>query len=129
MLTSTQPTPVAQMICPTPQPAQDVPSFETLNRIARALTARLTQGILPHEQTSAWFDWLSHLSRAPGRQVELALLASAYAIRLMGLAVGQDGNPPPFEPEPTDRSFGHPAWMQMPYQWWQPGFLAQEAWG
>ena len=128
MLTSTQPTPVAQMICPAPQPAPDVPSFETLNRIARALTARVTQGISPHAQASAWFDWLSHLSRAPGRQVELALLASAYAIRLMGLAAGQDGNPPPFEPEPTDRRFADPAWMQMPYQWWQQAFLAQEAW-
>ena len=128
MLTSAQPTPVAQMICPAPQPAPDVPSFETLNRIARALTARVTQGISPHAQASAWFDWLSHLSRAPGRQVELALLASAYAIRLMGLAAGQDGNPPPFEPEPTDRRFADPAWMQMPYQWWQQAFLAQEAW-
>jgi len=128
MLTSTQPTPVAQMICPAPQPAPDVPSFETLNRIARALTARVTQGISPHAQASAWFDWLSHLSRAPGRQVELALLASAYAIRLMGLAAGQDGNPSPFEPEPTDRRFADPAWMQMPYQWWQQAFLAQEAW-
>ena len=128
MLTSAQPTPVAQMICPAPQPAPDVPSFETLNRIARALTARVTQGISPHAQASAWFDWLSHLSRAPGRQVELALLASAYAIRLMGFAAGQDGNPPPFEPEPTDRRFADPAWMQMPYQWWQQAFLAQEAW-
>ena len=128
MLTSAQPTPVAQMICPAPQPAPDVPSFETLNRIARALTARVTQGISPHAQASAWFDWLSHLSRAPGRQVELALLASAYAIRLMGLAAGEDGKPPPFEPEPTDRRFADPAWMQMPYQWWQQAFLAQEAW-
>src|SRR3974390_700596 len=128
MLTSTQPTPIAQMICPAPQPAPDVPSFETLNRIARALTARVTQGISPHAQASAWFDWLSHLSRAPGRRGELALLASAYAIRLMGLAAGQDGNPPPFEPEPTDRRFADPAWMQMPYQWWRQAFRAREAW-
>src|SRR3974377_2367942 len=109
MLTSAQPTPIAQMICPAPQPAPDVPSFETLNRIARALTARVTHGISPHAQASAWFDWLSHLSRAPGRQVELALLASAYAIRLMGFAARQDGNPPPFQPEPAHKHFSDPA--------------------
>ena len=128
MLTRTEPTPVAQMICPPAQPAADIPSFETLNRIARALTARVTQGVSPHAQASAWFDWLSHLSRAPGRQLELTLLAAVYAIRLMGLAAGQDGHPPPFEPDASDKRFADPAWMQMPYLWWQQAFLAQEAW-
>jgi polyhydroxyalkanoate synthase len=120
--------PVAQMICPPPQAAPEIPSFETLNRISRALIARVTQGVSPHAQASAWFDWLSHLSRSPGRQAELALLASVYATRLMSLANEQEGKPPPFEPEPSDRRFADPAWMQRPYLWWQQAFLAQEAW-
>lgn len=118
-------------VCPAPESAPDVPSFETLNRIARALTARVTQGVSPHAQANAWFDWLSHLSRAPGRQVELVLLAAVYALRLAGLAAGRDGEPGdslPFAPEPKDRRFADPAWLTMPYLWWQQAFLAQEAW-
>src|SRR5262245_19001771 len=45
---------------PTLQPG-DLPSFETFNQLARAMTARLTQGVSPHAQCAAWFDWLSHL--------------------------------------------------------------------
>src|SRR3569833_368148 len=71
--------------CPPPDEREaQLPSFETLNRIARAMTARFTQGISPHAQFNAWFDWLSHLSRAPGRQAELAALAQINAARLVG---------------------------------------------
>ncbi|HET9618372.1 MAG TPA: poly-beta-hydroxybutyrate polymerase N-terminal domain-containing protein, partial [Pseudolabrys sp.] len=116
--------------CPPPDARQvELPSFETLNRIARAMTARVTQGISPHAQFNAWFDWLSHLSRAPGRQAELTALAQIYAARLMGLAMG-DGAPRamPFEPQPGDRRFEHPGWGKTPYRYFQQAFLAQEAW-
>jgi hypothetical protein len=37
--------------CPPPEQREvELPSFETLNRIARAMTARVTQGISPHAQ-------------------------------------------------------------------------------
>ena len=51
------------------------PSFETLDRLGRAVTARLTQGVSPHALYAAWFDWASHLVNAPGRLVELGLEA------------------------------------------------------
>ena len=113
---------------PPEQPDVDVPSFETLNRISRAITARFTQGISPHAEFNAWFDWLSHLSRAPGRQLELVALAQIYAARLGSLAL-HDGAPAlPFAPQPGDRRFADPAWTKAPYRFFQQAFLAQESW-
>jgi polyhydroxyalkanoate synthase len=109
----------------------DLPSFETLNQMARAMTARFTQGVSPHAQYAAWFDWLSHLSRAPGQQLELSLQAFVFGARLLRLAGNhglEDGAEAPFQPEPYDRRFDDPAWRKMPYLLWQQAFLAQEEW-
>jgi len=109
----------------------DLPSFETLNHVARALTARVTQGVSPHAEYAAWHDWITHLARAPGRQLELALEAFVFSSRLAGLAAGRSGTNAadvPFPPDPSDRRFIDPAWQRMPYRFWQQAFLAQEQW-
>jgi len=113
-----------------PQAARgvDLPSFETLNHVARAMTARVTQGISPYALFAAWFDWQSHLSRAPGRQLELLLQALVFGARLSGLATGRNSAEMPFPPEGSDRRFADPAWQKMPYLFWQQAFLAQEEW-
>ncbi len=115
---------------PSQQPA-DAISFETLDRLARAITARFTLGISPYTQFAAASDWLSQLSRAPGRQVELTLAAWRAAARLTHFfacsALGQ--NPTlPFAPLEHDRRFADPAWQMPPFVFWQQAFLAQEAW-
>jgi polyhydroxyalkanoate synthase len=118
-------------VAPAAAEQMDLPSFDTLNQLARAMTARLTQGISPNAQYAAWFDWLSHLARAPGRQLELTLQALVFAARLFRLAVErrQDGGDPlPFPPQPLDHRFVDPHWQRMPYLLWQQTFLAQEAW-
>ena len=112
-----------------PQPV--FASSESLDRLARAITARFTQGISPHSLTAAWIDWLSHLSRAPGRQFELWQLAGVLAARLAhfaGAAIAQQTHALPFPPSETDHRFDDPAWTQWPYAFWQQAFLAQEAW-
>jgi polyhydroxyalkanoate synthase len=113
-----------------PQAARgvDLPSFETLNHVARAMIARFTQGISPHALFASWFDWQSHLSRAPGRQLELSLQALVFGARLFGLATGRYSAEMPFPPEGSDRRFTDPAWQKMPYLFWQQAFLAQEEW-
>ena len=116
---------------PLPGPCTvELPSFETLNRVARAMTARATQGVSPHAQFVAWFDWLSHLSRAPGRQLELWLQAFIFANRLYGLAIRDGGATAdlPFAPDQSDHRFADPAWLKVPYLFWQQAFLAHEEW-
>jgi len=112
---------------PAPKPAA-VPSFATLDHVARAMMARATQGVSPHAQAAAWFDWGSHLARAPGRQLELAWLASIYGARLARLAVLDGVENLPFTADPSDRRFTDPAWHKWPYVFWQQAFIAQEDW-
>ncbi len=95
------------------------------------MTARLTQGVSPNAQYAAWFDWLSHLSRAPGRQLELSLRALIYGARLLRMVAGHgpsSGEALPFPPRELDHRFSDPGWLKMPYLFWQQAFLAQETW-
>ena len=113
------------------QEPMELPSFETLNQLARAMTARVTQGISPHAQLAAYTDWISHLGRAPGRQLELALRTWVSAARLARFAwhlqTGQQADPP-FPPQASDHRFGDPEWNKSPYLFWEQLFLAQEDW-
>ena len=79
-----QPRPCA----PPPSPVVNLPSFETVDRVGRSMIARFTGGISPHAEADAWFDWCSHFSRAPGRQLELVALGAVMAARLAALMTG-----------------------------------------
>ena len=106
------------------------PSFETMDRLGRAVTARLTQGISPHALYDAWFDWASHLVNAPGRLVELGLEAVNLGARFARFATHSlsEDVKRPFEPQSGDRRFNDDLWKRLPYALWQQAFLAQEAW-
>jgi polyhydroxyalkanoate synthase len=104
---------------------------ETLNRMARAMIARVTQGVSPHAQVAAWLDWALHLARAPGRQLELwleALALSGAFTRFAAQAAVTDPADRPFKPAPTDRRFDEPHWKACPFVLWEQAFLAQEEW-
>jgi polyhydroxyalkanoate synthase len=111
---------------PSPSPATELPSFETINRVGRSMMARLTGGISPHAEGAAWFDWISHFSRAPGRQLELMMLGAILGARLATLGRGNAAYL--LDPERTDHRFDSPAWQRIPFLWWQQAFLAQEEW-
>jgi len=90
------------------------------------MIARFTGGISPHAEADAWFDWCSHFTRAPGRQLELLALGAVLAARLAALTPGSAV--PLLKPEPIDHRFDDEAWQKFPFLWWQQAFLAQEEW-
>lgn len=96
--------------------------YETLDRAARALTARMTGGSSPNAPLMAWANWASHLARAPGRQLELAERARDGAIRATMGAMGVDG----FTPESGDHRFDHPGWDLPVFKALQQAQLAAE---
>ncbi|MEZ0281986.1 PHA/PHB synthase family protein [Methyloceanibacter sp.] len=107
-----------------------MPSFETMDRLGRAVTARLTQGISPHALYAAWFDWASHLANAPGRLIELGVEAVNIGARFARFATHSlsERAEVPFEPQAGDRRFADALWKRLPYALWQQAFLAEEAW-
>ena len=117
----------------TPQPSDGgtgMPTFETMDRVERAVAARLTHGISPHALYAAWLDWASHLANAPGRLLELGLEAVNTTARFARFATHclSEETKPPFQPQTSDRRFNDEAWKSMPYVLWQQAFLAQEGW-
>lgn len=109
----------------------EIASFDTLDRAARAVTARFTQGVSPHAQMAAWLDWATHLSRAPGRQIELALQALNSSTKLLHFAshaLAGDWTDQPFVTAPADKRFADPAWDHLPFVLWKEAFLATDDW-
>ncbi|MDQ2090664.1 PHA/PHB synthase family protein [Marimonas arenosa] len=99
---------------------------DLLDRALRAHFARLTMGASPHSAADAWFDWAVHLSRAPGRQLELAEHGVENAWKVFAHAIGQ--GEPPFAPGPNDHRFTHHGWAKPPFNAMQQAYLALEDW-
>ncbi|MEP3049222.1 MAG: alpha/beta fold hydrolase [Roseibium sp.] len=101
-----------------------------LDRGARAAMARLSGGVSTHAMIQAWTDWAQHLVQSPGRQLELAELAHANALKLMSYAADTAGHvSPPFAPRKHDHRFNDPNWQKPPYDFWKQEFLAlQDFW-
>ncbi|WP_071674031.1 PHA/PHB synthase family protein [Nioella nitratireducens] len=104
--------------------------YDTLDRATRAAMARMTSGVSLHAAAAAWMDWSLHLSRAPGRQLELAERARDSWTRLMmgGLLPedGGDGLGSAFAPEEGDHRFQHDGWHRPPFRQWKESYLATE---
>lgn len=125
------PAPVEERPRPSPFELGGAPSFDTLDRAARAVAARFTQGVSPLAQMSAWLDWATHLALAPGRQIELAVAAAQTSVALAlfsAHALAGESETGPFAPEPFDRRFADPAWDAPPFSLWKQSFLAAESW-
>lgn len=114
---------------PTPCAAASERPFADLDRGLRAGVALATGGLSPHSFVEAWSDWVMHLARSPGPQLDLVRHAQASVWKLIThFATPQSGVAQPFAPKPHDRRFGHEGWQEALYHIWQQGFLAVQDW-
>ena len=103
------------------------------NRVTHASLSRVTAGLSPAALTSAYLDWLVHLSMAPGKQMQLAEKAMRKSLRLQSylrnyLTSGGQVEPC-IEPLPHDRRFEAAEWKEWPYcAFYQSHLLAQQWW-
>ncbi|MEM9197776.1 MAG: alpha/beta fold hydrolase [Pseudomonadota bacterium] len=124
-----KPTPVDQ---PSPAPPpQAAHPYEKIDRATRATLARLTAGVSPHSILATWMDWALHLSRSPGRQMELTERAwrntqhlTRYAVELATKGEASA----PFKPGRHDHRFADECWNKPPFAAWKQSFLAAEDW-
>ncbi|MBU6408214.1 MAG: alpha/beta fold hydrolase [Alphaproteobacteria bacterium] len=111
---------------PDPKPPAPDPGFSALDRAARAAVGRLTMGASPFAVASAGLDWMAHLSVAPGRQIELGLLAGRLWAEWAMSASPWAADAAVFEPRPDDHRFDDPAWRKPPYRPFMTAQLALE---
>lgn len=123
---------------PLPPISEEDPYFQTafadvINRTAHAAMARTTAGLSPGSLMSAYFDWLIHLTAAPGKQMQLAEKSVRKLARLQRFAINcartQANTEPCIDPLPQDRRYSAPEWQQWPFNfYYQSHLLAQQWW-
>ncbi|MDX1742045.1 MAG: alpha/beta fold hydrolase, partial [Ruegeria sp.] len=114
-----------------PEPDTEDHPYEKLDRATRAVLARATAGVSPHSIMATWMDWALHLSRSPGRQLELAERAAKNLAKLSVYASESAAGSkptPPFEPRAQDHRFSDPDWQKVPFSLWQQAFLSTQNW-
>ena len=101
--------------------ADELPT-RRLDRLLHAATEPLTGGLSPISLGLAWADWAWHLMLSPGRQMELAALATQLGRHaLTGPFEGHGGDHPDDDPR-----FRDPAWEAWPFNQLRTGFRHAE---
>ena len=104
---------------------------KAIDHAFRANLARLTGGITPAGLAGIYFDWLTHLSLSPGKQlalVEKALRKTARLTLQMPQMLSDPGAAQCIEPLPQDRRFRGEAWQHWPYNLIYQSFLLYQQW-
>ncbi len=102
------------------------------DRSLHAATAHWTCGLSPAALAQAYWDWITHLAYAPGKNMQLADKARRKAVRLVNYALRSamagSAAPPCIEPLPQDRRFAGESWRTWPFNLAYQGFLLQQQW-
>lgn len=105
---------------------------EALDQSLNYLASRFTMGLSPAALTEAYFDWLVHLSSAPGKQLQLTEAAMRKLMELARYAVActmnPQGGPACVEPVPADPRFKADEWHQWPFNIIHQAFLLNQQW-
>ncbi len=116
---------------PEAKPELDGARMDSLDRMVRAMQARVTQGVSPTSIAAAMTDWMVHLMRSPGKQIALSQEAARKAAQLwlyaMQTAAGQDAEKVA-APQDDDHRFDDAAWSAFPFNVMEQNFHAVEAW-
>ena len=114
---------------PAPSAAAQRPVNEAatqrLDRLLHADLAQLSGGLSPVSLALALADWGWHLTLSPGRQLELAALATRLAHDTLGAQPGDGALPAGSNDD--DPRFRHEAWAQWPFHLMRSGFRNSEA--
>jgi polyhydroxyalkanoate synthase len=100
---------------------------QRLDRLLHAASAPYTLSLSPVSLSLAWADWAWHLALAPGRQMELAALATQLGRNSARVAIMGGGEDEHAGEADDDPRFRHPAWTQWPFNAIRHGFRNQEA--
>ncbi|WP_298571500.1 alpha/beta fold hydrolase [uncultured Aliiroseovarius sp.] len=105
---------------------------DAMNHTAQSAISRVTHGLSPAALMGAWFDWATHITAAPGKQLQLVEKAADKARRqasfAMSCAQTADTAEPCIAPLPQDNRFNDEAWQMKPFNMVYQGFLLQQQW-
>src|SRR6516165_9376430 len=104
---------------------------DIIDRSLHAAGARFTAGLSPAALAHAYFDWVTHLTYAPGKRVQLIDKAIRKALRFANYAwrYAAEGTAEPcIEPLPQDKRFAGEDWQRWPYNFMYQAFLLHQQW-
>ncbi|MCI2395710.1 alpha/beta fold hydrolase [Aliiroseovarius sediminis] len=106
--------------------------YDVLDHTMQSSMSRLTHGLSPAALMGAWFDWATHISVAPGKQLQLVEKAADKVRRQTSFAINcatkTDKSEPCITPLPQDDRFSDDAWQIKPFNMIYQGFLLQQQW-
>ncbi len=98
------------------------------DRALRAMVGRATNGVSPNALAVAMFDWISHLGRAPHRQLELATLAGQLTVQALITSANELASADAGAAADGDRRYAGEAWRRSPFRALIPWHSAAETW-
>ena len=103
---------------------------DIIDRSLHAAGARFTAGLSPAALADAYLDWLTHLTYAPGKRLQLVDKATRKAVRFANYAsrcaVAGHEAPCCIEPLPQDKRFAGESWHKWPYNLVHQAFLLHQ---
>ena len=105
---------------------------DIIDRSLHAAGARFTAGLSPAALAHAYLDWVTHLTYAPGKRLQLVdkvtRKADRFANHASRCAVAGHEAPCCIEPLPQDKRFAGEGWHKWPYNLVHQAFLLHQQW-